>query len=201
VLNGGLCYHEEYCGTTVIIQSTKSVLIVDKRLENPGGRKKRKWTRKVTEKRISELSLSQRSALPHFMVSRPITECCKAADIPVKTYYEWNRLYPAWRKALEAFHMELIEEGKNNLYRQITTATEVLCEKMRSNDESIQMKAIEAVLTHTSKYFTQDAIIKEIQAVKAAIGTTPNINGSATRPEEAPTNSPSQQPPIDSTPL
>lgn len=133
----------------------------------------RKKANKITkEKLLAELSASQRSALPFFLVPKPVSVCCRDAGIPSKTYYEWIRLSPAWNRALEAYQVSAINESKANLKRSMIAASEMLCEKMNSADESIAMRAIEMIFTHSTKFISQDSIIGAIQDVKDKLGIT-----------------------------
>jgi len=124
--------------------------------------------KKTKDPILAQLTVKQRNALPHFLIARPLRDCCLAANVNKTEYYHWIRRSQAWCDALESFQQDVLMESKQNIYRQMQKASEVLCDLMENSRNETKLRAIEIVLNFSMRFIDQDKIIKSIEDLREA---------------------------------
>lgn len=120
------------------------------------------------ERDINTLSQKQVLALPLLLSAGRIDKACERAGISVATYYLWMT-QPAFRSEFEKQRREVIESGLHTLKMSVSEAAEVLRGLLKSDRESIQIKAATEILSHVSRFLEIEDIEKRLTAIETIV--------------------------------
>jgi ACT domain-containing protein len=124
----------------------------------------------MDEMDTNELALTKKQlkALPLLLSTGRIEDAVKAAGISKTAFYEWMK-QPVFRSAFEAQRMDIVNEGLHQLKMASGEASEVLRGLLKSERESIQLKAATEILSHISKFMEIEDIQQRLTDLETIV--------------------------------